>query len=96
MGYWHVVTHDVRNLLYMEELVGALENHKMNCLRRRGRVRVQISPCISTNEKEIVRATLDAKLTLIVLLENGFPPIYKPPKYYFEVCAEGRLLMLAP
>lgn len=38
---------------------------------------------------------LEAKLPLVVLLENGFPPIYKPPKRYFEACAEGRLLMLA-
>ena len=35
-------------------------------------------------------------MPLIVFLENGFPPIYKPPKHYFEAYAEGRLLMLAP
>lgn len=57
---------------------------------------VVVSPCISAGEKEIARAALDAKLPLIVILENGFPPLYKPPGKYFEACAEGLLLMLAP
>ena len=57
---------------------------------------VVVSPCISAGEKEIARAALDARQPLIVILENGFPPLYKPPGQYFEACAEGLLLMLAP
>ena len=57
---------------------------------------VVVSPCISAGEKEIARAALDAKQPLIVILENGFPSLYKPPGKYFEACAEGLLLMLAP
>lgn len=57
---------------------------------------VIVSPCISAGEKEIARAALDAKQPLIVILENGFPPLYKPPGKYFDACAEGLLLMLAP
>ena len=57
---------------------------------------VLVSPCISAGEKEIARAALEEKLPLIVLLENGFPPLYKPPGQYFDACCEGRLLMLAP
>lgn len=57
---------------------------------------VVVSPCISPGEKEIARAVLAARQPLIVILENGFPPLYKPPGLYFEACAEGLLLMLAP
>ena len=57
---------------------------------------VLVSPCISDGEKQIARAALDASLPLIVILENGFPPMYKPPGKYFEACANGLLLMLAP
>ena len=57
---------------------------------------VLVSPCISAGEKEIARAALDSRLPLIVLLENGFSPLYKPPGNYFDACAAGRLLMLAP
>lgn len=57
---------------------------------------VVVSPCISPGEKEIARAILAAGLPLIVILENGFPPLYKPPGRYFEACADGSLLMLAP
>lgn len=57
---------------------------------------VLISPCVSAGEKEIARATLEARRPLIVLLTNGFPPHYKPPGRYFDACADGRLLMVAP
>lgn len=74
----------------------ALEKQKRDLLEAARNCPVLISPCVSPGEKEIARAALEAKLPLVVLLENGFPPIYKPPKRYFEACAEGRLLMLAP
>lgn len=57
---------------------------------------VVVSPCISAGEREIARAALDAHQPLIVILENGFAPLYKPPGKYFTACAEGQLLMLAP
>lgn len=57
---------------------------------------VLVSPCISPGEKQIARAALQSELPLIVTLENGFPELYKPPKSYFDACAAGRLLMLAP
>lgn len=63
-------------------------------LARKGAV--LISPCISPGEKQIARAAMGEGLPLMVLLENGFPPLYKSPRAYFEACVEGRLLMLAP
>ena len=39
---------------------------------------------------------MDQGRPLIILLENGFPPLYKPAGRYFQACAEGRLLMVAP
>ena len=57
---------------------------------------VLVSPCISSGEKAIARAALEAGLPLIALCENGFAPKFKPPGNYFEACAEGRLLLLAP
>jgi len=57
---------------------------------------VLLSPCISPGEKEIARAAMDSGRPLIVLLADGFPSLYKPPRRYFEACAGGRLLMIAP
>jgi len=57
---------------------------------------VLVSPCISPGEKEIAHATLQAGKPLIVLLENGLSPLYKPSGRYFDACAAGRLLMVAP
>lgn len=57
---------------------------------------VLVSPCISKGEQEIARIAKTEGLPLIVLLENGFSEHYKPVGAYFDACAEGRLLMLAP
>jgi REP element-mobilizing transposase RayT len=57
---------------------------------------VLVSPCISPGEKGIARAALEQGKPLIVLLANGFAPFYKPPGRYFDACAAGRLLMIAP
>ena len=73
-----------------------IAKQKAYFLQRAEKGAVIVSPCISAGEKEIARAVLDAKRPLIVILENGFPPMYKPPGRYFEACAEGLLLMLAP
>lgn len=73
-----------------------IEQQKAYFLERGETGGVVVSPCISAGEKEIARAALDMKHPLIVILENGFPPMYKPPGKYFEACAEGLLLMLAP
>ncbi len=57
---------------------------------------VLVSPCISAGEKKIARAVMVMKKPLIVVLENGFSPHYKPPGRLFQACAEGRLLLVAP
>jgi REP element-mobilizing transposase RayT len=57
---------------------------------------VLVSPCISPGEKAIARAAMEAGYPLIVLLENGFAPLYKPSGRYFDACANGRLLMIGP
>lgn len=65
-------------------------------LNKAERGAVLVSPCISPGEKEIARAALADGLPLIVLLENGFAPKFKPSGRYFDACSNGKLLMLAP
>lgn len=79
-----------------EENLRLIQRQKEYFLDRGSKGGVVVSPCISAGEKEIARAALDAGVPLIVILENGFPPLYKPPGKYFEACAKGLLLMLAP
>lgn len=57
---------------------------------------VLVSPSISPGEKAVMRAAFDARLPLIVLVENGFTPLTKPRGEQFDACAAGRLLLLAP
>lgn len=73
-----------------------LAERREELLYAAGHGAVLVSPCISQGEKTIARAALEAGRPLIVLLANGFAPQYKPTGRYFDACAAGRLLMLAP
>ena len=57
---------------------------------------VLISAAIAAREKEVMREAMDRGYNIILLRENGFPPLYKPSGESFTVCSEGRLLQISP
>ena len=57
---------------------------------------VLVSPSISPGEKAVMKTVQDKGYPTILLQENGFAPLAKPGGRYFDACAEGRLLLLAP
>ena len=57
---------------------------------------VLLSPCVSDGERQIAREALAAGLPLVTMANKGFSPLQKPSGRYFDACADGRLLMLAP
>ena len=57
---------------------------------------VHVSPAISSGEKAVMRALLNAHHPLIFLEENGLTPYTKPGGEFFEACSRGELLILAP
>jgi REP element-mobilizing transposase RayT len=73
-----------------------IDAHRDYFLQEGRKGTILVSPCISDGEKQIATAALHAGISLIVLLLNGFPPLYKPKPRYLEACLNGRLLILAP
>lgn len=57
---------------------------------------VLVSPAISKGEKAVMRAALNNKLPLIFITSYGFTQFSHPGHQYYDACAEGRLLLLAP
>ena len=57
---------------------------------------VVLSPCISDGERQIAREAMKRSLPLVALKNMGFAKLEKPVGRYFDACAEGRLLLLAP
>ena len=57
---------------------------------------VLVSPFISRDEKEIRNLAIDAGANLIIIRNEGFEERFKPSGLEFELCSEGRLLLLAP
>jgi len=71
--------------------------HKAEALEQAWRGTVMVSPFISPGEKEIAHAVMEQEYgSLILILPEGFPPLYKPSGAYFDLCAQGRLLVLSP
>jgi len=57
---------------------------------------VVVSPFISPGEKEIAKAVLAAdKGDVILMKHDGFPALFKPGGHYFDLCMQGRLLILS-
>ena len=57
---------------------------------------VLLSPCVSDGERQIAREALAARLPLVAMANKGFSKLQKPAGRYFDACAAGNLLMLAP
>lgn len=55
-----------------------------------------VSPFISNAEKEVRDRGVAAGASLIRIVNNGLPERYKPSGEEFNLCAEGRLLIIAP
>lgn len=72
------------------------EKRRDDLLEAARRGDVLLSPCVSDGERQIAREALKEGLKLVTLQNTGFAPLQKPGGRYFDACAEGRLLMLAP
>jgi len=81
-----------------EEDLVALEN-KVLWYARQGAI--TYSAAISKGEQRIVRKVREEGYPLVIVLKDGFPKegseqerYYKPGGIYFELCSEGKLLLL--
>jgi hypothetical protein len=58
---------------------------------------VLVSPFISPGERALVDLALTMRQARVIVLKGGgFRPLYKPDGRYFDLCAEGRVLILSP
>ena len=57
---------------------------------------ILVSAAIATREKEVMREATDRGYRIILVRENGFPPLYKPAGESFNACSDGRLLQVSP
>ena len=98
IGNRHLLDHPLKYQIQTSRSISRIELDalKEKILHAAEHGAVPVSPCISPGEKEIARAVMDAGHPLIVVLDNGLRPHYKPPGRYFDACVSGNLLMVAP
>lgn len=58
---------------------------------------VMVSPFISPGERALVDLALELPSARVIVIKGGgFRPLYKPGGRYFDLCAQGRVLILSP
>lgn len=72
------------------------ENYEKECIEKIENGAIPISPAIHKAEKKILNLAIEMGSAVIKLTEKGFGERFKPQGKDFELCAEGRLLLLAP
>lgn len=71
-------------------------DYRKKCLTEFQKGAVPVTPAIHKAEKEIVQDAIGIGNCIILIREQGFEDCFKPQGKYFDLCAEGRLLLLAP
>lgn len=66
------------------------------CMKEIDRGAIPVSPAIHPVEKKIMRYAIDIGSAVIFLTDQGFEESFKPKGEKIDLCAEGRLLLLAP
>ena len=78
---------------YTDEENARLREEWLACGERGG---VLVSAAIAPKEREVLREAMNRGYRIILLRENGFPPLYKPSGESFNACSAGLLLQVSP
>lgn len=78
---------------YTDEDNARLREEWLACGERGG---VLVSAAIAPKEREVLREAMNRGYRIILLRENGFPPLYKPSGESFNACSAGLLLQISP
>lgn len=70
------------------------EEHRRRWMAYCERGAIAVSPFISAREKRIRDEVIDMGGSLIVIRKENFPARFKPSGREFELCSEGRLLLI--
>ncbi len=105
-GEWHCQTVGNRFLLDIPQKVAVIVHRAysdqeyayycrqwLDCGEAGG---VLVSAAISPREKAVMREAMNRGYRIILVRENGFPPLYKPAGESFDACSDGRLLQVCP
>lgn len=71
-------------------------DYRKKCLMEFQKGAIPVTPAIHKAEKDIVQDAIGIGNCIILIREQGFEDRFKPQGKYFDLCAEGRLLLLAP
>ena len=82
-----------REVAFSSEVFEA-KRHAMLEAAQRGAVIV--SPFLSQGEQALCRLAVEQGFPVIQLRNQGLPPLFKPQGRFFDLCAQGNYLLLAP
>ena len=83
-------------VVHRSDTLQVYEQHRKQWLYTAANGGVLVSPFISPGERAVRDAATDIAGRMIVLRLNGFPERFKPSGVEFDLCTQGRLLLMTP
>ena len=72
------------------------DEQRRRCLDEAAQGAVLISPRIAKGEQTIIDEAISRSFPVVLIADNGFPPLYHPSTERIALCADGRLLIVTP
>ena len=76
--------------------VARFGEQEARCLEEAAKGAVLVSPRIAKGEQTIIDEAVRHCFPVALIADNGFPPVYHPSAERIALCAEGRMLLVAP
>jgi hypothetical protein len=95
-GNHHLMSGTLLPVVCHRKDAALFSQQKERCLRAAAAGAVLVSAQIATKERDIIRTAIDGGFPVIIVIDNGLPPIYHPSEERTDLCSANKLLLVTP
>lgn len=95
-GNHHLMSGTLLPVVCHRKDAALFSQQKDRCLRAAAAGAVLVSAQIATKERDIIRTAIDGGFPVVIVIDNGLPPIYHPSEERTDLCSANKLLLVTP
>ena len=95
-GNHHLMSGTLLPVVCHRKDAALFSQQKERCLRAAAAGAVLVSAQIATKERDIIRTAIDGGFPVVIVIDNGLPPIYHPSEERTDLCSANKLLLVTP